>query len=271
MKKEFYEFKQASFQEREKERNKISKMFVKKYGDPALFHAVDKKENFIKILNEGKIKLPKEHKQQKKFPYMENILKVDNSIFLSLGPVYYIDYGLKNSLIFDIELLKESEFYKRPLPFKCYRKIVDYWYENDKAYLNNVMRSSEKLNNIIGYYIDQVESNAKVRPLRYWQAEKEFYDAIMKYPKKDKLIKMAKKMQESLLIKWPYSKRTARQKYLRNDCPEIIYPKNINLLERPSFLGFFIAGKIPREIKDILKKKYKGKILFDGRSIEVIE
>jgi len=197
-------------------------------------------------------------------------LGIDNSIFLSLGFVYYVDYKLKYNLIFDIDLLREADFYKRPLPFKCYRKIVDYWYKEDKKYLNKVMKSSKKVGEIIGYYIEQVKSGAKVRPLRYWEAEKEFYEAIMRYPKRNKLIRKAKEMKKELLLKWPYSKRNARMKYLKNDCPEIIYHKSINLLEHPAFLGFFIEGKISKQMRAILEKKYKGKILFDGKKMEVM-
>jgi len=38
-----------------------------------------------------------------------------------------------------------------------------------------------------------------------------------------------------------------------------------------SFLGFYILGSVPKDILTILKKKFKGKIIFDGKRIEVIE
>ena len=93
----------------------------------------------------------------------------------------------------------------------------------------------------------------------------------MEYPKKNKLIRKSKEMQKELLLKWPYSKRSSRQRYLKNDCPEILCHKNIDLLKHPAFMGFFIEGKPSNEIKSILEKKYKGKILFDGEKIEVIK
>ena len=271
MKKQFYDIKQPSFKQRETERNRLSKIFVKKYKNPILVHAVDRKESFMKILQQGILKIPKKHDSPKKFLYMEKLLGIDNSIFLSLGFVYYVDYKIKYNLIFDIDLLKESDFYKRPLPFKCYRKIVDYWHAKNKDYLNKVISSSAKVKEVIEHYIEQVEAKAKVRPLRYWEIEKELFDLVMKYPKKNKLKKMSKEMQNELLLKWPYSKRNVRQKYLKNDCPEILYHKNIDLLKHPAFKGFFIEGKIPKQMKEVLEKKYKGRILFDGKRIEVIK
>jgi hypothetical protein len=270
-KKKFYNVKQPSFEQREKERNRISEIFVREYGEPVLAHAVDRKESFVKILKQGELKIPKDHNSPKKFLYMERLLGIENSIFLSLGFVYFIDYQLKYNLIFNLDLLKNSDFYKRPLPFKCYRKIIDDWYKKDRKYLNRIMKSSKKMREIIGSYIKLVESNTKVRPLRYWEYEKGFYEAIMKYPKKNKLIRKAKRMQKELLVGWPYSKRSSKKRYLKNDSPEILYHKSIGLLEHPSFMGFFIAGKISKDVQAILKKKYKGKILFDGKKIEVIE
>ena len=83
--KKFYDIKQPSFKQRETERNKLSKIFVKKYGNPILAHAVDNEESFMKILKQGMLKIPKEHTSPKKFLYMERLLGIDNSIFLSLA------------------------------------------------------------------------------------------------------------------------------------------------------------------------------------------
>ncbi len=66
------------------------------------------------------------------------------------------------------------------------------------------------------------------------------------------------------------SKRNARNIWKTELAPELLGKKENDLLKNPHFLGFFIGGKIPNDIKRILLKKYSDKILFDGKKIKKV-
>jgi len=270
--KNFYDGgKLKTFESKASTKNNLFTPFIKKFGKPPIIHGVDKRDNFLKILQEGIIKLPREHREPKKCLYMENFLGIDNSIFLSLGFDYFIEYDFKFNLIFDLELLKETAYYKRPLPFICYRKIVNYWYDNDKSYLEKFANHNKKCRAVVDHYISQKISDSDVLVFEFWKVEKEVFDFIMKYKKKNVLLKLAKESVKELEIAYPKSKRDAKEVYLLHKCPEILSHKNIDLIKSPYFLGFHIDGKITKKMESLLKEKYSGKIIFDGKKIEVIK
>ena len=89
----------------------ITKPLIERYGHPVVVHAVKDKNIFVKILEDGKIGLPRNHGNQKKTPLMEKILGVDNSVFLSVGFDYWVNYNFKFNFLFDWGILKESDYY----------------------------------------------------------------------------------------------------------------------------------------------------------------
>jgi hypothetical protein len=248
----------------------VMKPLLKKYGHPVIVHAVEDKTKFLKILESGKIKLPKDHGVQKKAPLMEKILGVDNSIFLSVGFDYWVNYNFKFNLIFDWGILKESDYYWRPLPFKCYTAIVDWWYDNDLDYLYRLRDFNKVSKKVAERYLLGNETGNPLMFFEYWKMEEIVFDFVIKYPRKKKLVNIAKKMMGDLRRTYPYSKILVERDWNSNRCPEIIHHKEIDLSGSPCFLGFFIEGNVPRWLGKILKSKYKGKIIFDGERIEVL-
>ena len=245
----------------------LMKPFLKKYGHPILVHAVESKNAFEEILREGKISLPDEHGKQKKSPLMEKFLGIDNSIFLSMGFDYWTNYGFRYNFIFDWSILGESDYYSRPLPYKCYVDIVDYWYEHDRDYLDKLGDYNSECRKVVDKYIETRHSPVRKNFFQFWKIEDVAFKFILDYPQKNKLFKIARKRMKALKRKYPYSKIVAKRDWPTNRFPEILHLKEIDLMGSPYFLGFFIEGNIPKSLEKILKEKYKGKIIFDGRKI----
>lgn len=243
---------------------KVRKMkpFIRKYGHPIIVHAVEDKETFLKILGEGKIKLPKKHNKRKKSPLMEKFLGVDNSIFLSIGFDYWVNYNFKFNFIFDWGILKESDYYWRPLPFKCYTDIAKWWYKNDRTYLEKLGNKNKLCREVVDKFVWSLTSDSYKNFFEFWKIEEIVFDFILKHPKKATLFKIAKKRMNKLKRTYPYSKVLSKRDWNSNRCPEIIHPKGIDLMKSPYFLGFFIDGKIPANVKKILEERYGDKIIY---------
>lgn len=254
-----------------KERVRLMKPLIKKYGHPVLVHAVHNKDTFEKVLGNGKISLPKKHGGEKKSSLMESFLGIDNSIFLSLGFDYWANYGFRYNLIFDWGILKESDYYAKPLPYGCYVDIADYWRVNDSEYLQKLRNYNAECEKVVDKYIETVGSKVKKNYFQFWKIEEEAFSFIMKYPEKKKLFNIARKRMKKLKRSYPYSKTIAKRDWPTRMFPEIIHHKEIGLLKSPYFLGFFIEGKIPKKIEKVLRENYKGKIIFDGKKIGVLE
>ena len=249
------------------QRKKLIKPFIKKYKQPVLVHSVNNKEVFKKILEERKLKIPKKHRSPKKCPYMEKFLGIDNAIYYSLGFVYYAAYGWKYNLIFDLNSLRELLYYRSAVMYRCYKVVVDYWYKNDKEYLEKLANKNKLTRKVVDrYYYEEYNGKARVI-FDFWKIEKETFEHIRRYKDKKKLIKLIRKNEQELIRKYPYSKIDARKAITSVRTQEIIGKKDNNLLNNPHFLGFYIDGKIPKDILKILLKKYPDKIIFDGKEI----
>jgi len=252
---------------------KMLKPFVKKYGHPVLVHALNDSHSFMSILKSGEIRLPKNHNNKKKSPYMEKLLNTDNSIFFSIGFLYWAQYGYNYNFIFDWGILKDSKYYYRPLALRCYTKIVNWLYENDRKYFNKIGLLSEKCQKTIDHFI-YCKEDPQSTPLffKFWETEEKIlFNFIMKHPRKVLFLKFIKKIERKTIRSYPYSKRLIKNKWDKDIFPEINYYKDIDLMSSPYFLGFFIDGKISKVAKKILREKYKGKIIFDGKKIRVIK
>jgi hypothetical protein len=261
---------QLTIKERFKIRTKLLKPFIKKYGSPVIVHSTDKKSIFKKILNEGELKLPKMHCSLKKCPYMERFLGIDNAIYYSLGFVYKTAYDWKYSLIFDLGYLKELLYYRNSVIYQCYKSVVNYWYKYDKEYLEKLANKNKTTRAVVNKYYNE-EYNGKTKTLfDFWKIEKETFEHINRYKNKKKLIKIIKDTEKKFVRKYPFSKTDSKKAILNDRVPEVIGKKKNILLKNPYFLGFYIDGKIPKDIKVILNKKYHNKIIFDGRKIKII-
>ncbi len=258
----------SSIKQRFIERRKLLKPFIKKYGKPILVHAIDKKSIFKKILKEGELKLPSKHNSSRKTPYMEKFFKSDNGIYYSLGFVYSTAYGWKYNLLFDINYLKELDYYSNHLAYRCYKKIAQYWYEEDKDYLEKLADTNKVCRTVVNKFYNKKYQGKKRVLFDFWKIEKILYYFVENYPKRKEIIKIIKETKKKFEKKYPDSIEDAKRAYLTERSPEIIGLKKNNLLKNKYFLGFYIEGKIPSKIKRILKEKYSNKIIFDGNKIE---
>ncbi|MFA4960293.1 MAG: hypothetical protein WC548_01385 [Candidatus Pacearchaeota archaeon] len=252
------------------ERVKIMNPFIKKYGHPILVHAVEDIRTFEKIIYEGKIRLPKDHRKRKKNPLMEKFLGVDNSIFLSVGFDYWAHYNFKFNFIFDIGILKKSDYYARPLPLKCYTDIAIWLYENDKETLNKLKNKNKTCKEVVDKFIWSLNSDSYKTFIEFWKIEEDIYEIIINHSKKKKLFEIARERMLKLKRGYPYTKILAGKDWKTYHHPEIIHFKEIDLLKSPYFLGFFIEDKIYRKLEKVLREKYSGKIIFDGKKIKVL-
>lgn len=239
----------ASIKQRFVDRKKLLKPFVDLYGAPVLVHAVDKKVVFKQILEEGKLKLPKGHSSSKKTPYMERFLGIDNGIYYSLGFVYLTAYGWKYNLIFDLKYLKECKYYKESVNYQCYKAVVDYWYTKDRDYLEKLANKNKQTREVVDKYYNEEYNGKKV--FDFWKIEKYVFDFIKNYPHNEELRRIINKTEQKFLKKFPSSLQDAKKAYLTERTPEIIGLKENNLAKY--FLGLYIQGEIPRDIKPHLK------------------
>lgn len=262
--------KDKPIEERFQARRKLMTPFIKKYGTPVIVHSTYSLKIFQKILNEGKLKLPKNHSSSKMTPYMERLLGIDNTIYYSLGFVYATAYDFRFNFIFNLSLLKECNYYENSIGYKCYQQIAKYWFSHDLTYLMKLRNYNKKTKEVIDKFLNEPYRGRKRSLLDFWKIEKILFNFILKYPRKDKLIKIVKNVEKELKVKYPYSTRKAREDYKRDKAIEVLGLKDNNLLKNPSFLGFYIMGTIPGTIMRKLKKDYPDKILFDGKKIMLI-
>jgi hypothetical protein len=252
------------------DRRKLLKPFLKKYGKPVLVHAIHDKKVFKKILKQGKLKLPNKHNSSKKTPFMEKILGINNGIYFSLGFVYLTAYSWKYNLLFDINYLKELIYYKSAVNYRCYKAVIDYWCDYDRDHLEKLANKNKKCRAVVDRYYNEEYNGRKRIIFDFWKIEKDVFEHIQEYKNKKKLIKIIQKNQGELKIKYPYSKRDSMKSINTELTPEIIELKEVNLLTNKYFLGFHIEGKIPKDLMNVIKKKYPGKIIFDGKKISKV-
>lgn len=252
------------------ERKKLLKPLVKEYGSPVLVHAVDKKSVFKKILEKGELSLPSGHNSIRKTPYMEKLLKTDNGLYYSLGFVYSTAYGWKYNLIFDLNYLKELKYYSNHLAYRIYKKIAQYWFNEDKNYLEKLANKNKTCREVVDKFYNEKYQGKKRVLFDFWKIENVLFDFVDKYQKKKEIIRIIKETKNKFEKKYPGSVKDAKESYLTEKSPEIIGLKKNNLLTNKHFLGFYIEGNMPKDIKNILNKKYEGKIIFDGKKIKEI-
>lgn len=262
--------KEASIEERLACRRRLMRPFLRQYGSPVIVHAVHSKDVFKKILAQGTIKLPRGHKTGKKCPHLEKVLGLHNTVFYSLGFVYYAGHGFRYNLLFDAGVLKDCEYYRKSVVYQCYKAIANYWYEQDRPYLEALARVSPACDQVVRNYLRQ-KHNGKARVLfDFWKIEDALFRHLLRYKKKAKVLGIVSDEKERLRLRYPASARHAKKVCLSDVAPEVISRKQNNLRANPHFIGFFIGGKIPRDVRAILERKYPTKMLYDGKRFRLV-
>jgi len=268
--KKFKNGDKISIKKRFEEMQELQKPFIEKYHKPVLVHATPNTQLFKKILKEGKLKVPNIKNISIGHSYIERMLGIYPCIFLSLGFAYASSYNFKYSFIFDLDYLNETDYYKNSISYQAYKAVVQYWDKNNPEYLEKLASKNKMCREVIDKFYN-IEYLGKKRVLfDFWKCEKETFDLINEYPKKKELLKLINKIVNEKYAKFPKSKRIAMKDCFDDAVPEIIVKHDISLLKDKLFLGFYIRGNIPKDIKSILLKKYGDKILFVGKKITSI-
>lgn len=266
-----FNLKNKSIRELIEERKALSKKFIDLYGDSVLIHATHDKKTFLKILKDGKLKIPANHNSEKKVPYMERFINIDNCIYFSLGFNYATDFNFRYNFLFSLECLKECVYFNGSLTANCYKDIMKFWDENDKKYVEKLRKYSPLAKEVVEeYYTREIDGKKKV-VFRFYKIEDVLFKFIEDYPQKKKLLKIIEKKRKEYEILYPKSLKFARDAYLSDGAPEALCFKDLNLVNNKYFAGFYIKGSIPADVKKIIKNKFKDKILFDGKKIKVID
>jgi hypothetical protein len=258
-----------SIKKRIRKLRKLLQPFLNEYGEPILVHATPSDKLFKKIIVEGKLKVPK-GEINKKHLYIEKLLRLYPSIFFSLGFQYFGSYNFKYNLIFDLNLLRKSKYYRKSIGFQCYRSAFRYWEENNPEYIDKLKNKNKICKEVINKYYHQKLNGKKKTIFEFWKIETELIELIRQYPKRNELIKIFKKILKEKYLSYPNSVNAAVEDCKKEYAPEIIVKRDVPLSKNKDFLGFFISGKIPTNVKNILIKNYADKILFDGKRIRKV-
>jgi hypothetical protein len=253
-----------------KENIRLNKNFkMKGKTIPVITHAVNSKDIFLKILKEGKIDLPSKTKTRKITPIMEKYLGIEDCIYLSGGFTYNGDmHQWPYSFIFKKEIVSEKsiETYKAFLVSQGWLRFLRKLRDEDKEYLLKLRKTRPKLR-------DLIDSLLEDKSFDWPSVETELGDALGKWSKKEEYLNFIRKFMKLKKLSNSYSPKYIAKDYLLDHNTkkiEIISRKPIELKNK-YLLGFYIRGKVSKEINDYLSKNFKGKIIFDGKKIAVIK
>lgn len=259
-----------NFDKRFEERERLITPFVKLLGGPVIVHSVKETRKFNTILVQGKLKIPSKHNSPVKCPYMAGFLKIHDVVYYSLGFVYATAYDFSYSFIFDDKFVKELKYYTNAVSGACYRAVVNYWYDNDRDYLERLAGQSPECRAVVDKYYAGPPGGKPRSQFDFWRIEETLFDFVMNYAHKEKLLQIIRAKEKDLLLKYPKSLKHARAHYATQVVPELISQHSVDLLKNPHFKGVYINGKIPKSTRTILEKKYAGKLIFDGKKITTI-
>ena len=271
MRTKFKKGDKISIKKRFEEMQLLLKPFIKKYHQPVLVHATPSSVLFKKILDEGKLRIPNIENAELEHSFIEKMLKIYPCIFFSLGFAYASAYDFKYSLIFDLEYIKNSDYYRNSISYQAYKAIVQYWDKNSPEYLEKLAKKSKICRKVDDKFYNDEYRGKKHVLFDFWKAEKETFELIQEYSKKTELLKIVKEIINNKYVPYPASKKIALVDCFNDVVPEIVVKKDISLLENKYLLGFYIRGKIPHGIKSLLIREYPNKILFDGKKIISID
>jgi hypothetical protein len=270
MKNKFKKGDKISIKKRFEEMRKLQEPFIEKYHRPILVHATPNNKLFKKILIEGKLRVPKINDVEIEHSYIEKMLGIYPCIFLSLGFVYASSYDFRYSFIFDLDYLENTEYYKNSISYQAYKAVIQYWDKHNPEYLEKLANKNKICRKVIDKFYNEEYQGKKRILFDFWKVEKETFELIQQYPKKRELLKIIKEIANKKYAPYPISRKVAIKDCFEDSAPEIIVKKDINLLNDKYFLGFYIRGKVPRDIKKLLINRYSDKILYDGRKLKRI-
>ena len=240
---------------------KVSLKFKEIEGFLPIVHAVHDKSVFDKILTSKSILLPNEHNFSSRVPFIEKDLGYNNSIFFSAGFGYSVDYGFSYGFIFDSKILKELAYYKHPLAWQCYKKIIDYLYDNDKKSLKILENTNEVTKEVFDKYYHKKGPRGNTREFfDFWRIEEILFKYILEYKSNKKLFKIAKYMKRLHYRKYPLSSKMLIKDYKDHNA-EIISNKNISLNNK-YLKGIYIPKDDLKLRNKILKMYPKIKIYY---------
>lgn len=241
----------------------------RKFSSPVITHAVLDKKIFLKIIKESKIKIPSETKQIRENKFLESFFKIKDCVYFSAGWEYNSTYHhWPFAFIFKANILKEKEFetFKTFIISQGWMNVLRYWKDYDLDYLRSLSEYSQNAKK-------QVKIFLKRDACSYWVFENELSIFLDSYKDKKKIFNVLKKFKESNVVKNSNASSYVKQHFFDEDSKrrmEIVSHKRVSL-DSKNFLGFYIRGQIPKDIKAILQNEYKGKILFNGKEIKVIK
>ena len=244
--------------------------FIERYKVPVLVHAIDSEDVFRTIIKEEGLLLPKDHASEKKTPYMEKLLGIDNGIYLSLGFVFLTSYGWRFNLIFDLSALKDCIYYGEPIIYRCYKAIIDHWDEHDQAHLDELTHKDPTCKEVIDSYLAQKRAVGEDAQFAFWKIEKELFDHMNSYSKKIEMVNIIRKTEQEHRLTYPSSYEDAQRAWEEQRTPEIISLQGMSLADNQHFIGFHIQGEIPTGISKELQRHYPDKIIFDGEKIQTV-
>ena len=249
-------------------KTKLLKPLWDRFNGPVIVHAVHDKDVFKKILAEGVIKTPSED-VDKKSHYMEKMMGLDKGIFFSVGFVYNVSYHWKYSLIFRKEILKEKIYFKNSVGYQSYKRIFEYWDANDHT-LKEIERINDSCKEVVHRYYNEEYNGETKKIVMFWKIENILYEKIMNHPKKEELFNIIETVKQEIQLNYEDAVKDADTLLYDDRVPEIISFKDVDLINNDDFLGFYIEGEIPKDLLNILKEKYEGKIIYDGERVEII-
>ncbi len=137
--------------------------------------------------------------------------------------------------------------------------MINYWNEKDQEYLNKIKNKSKKIKHVI-------EDFLSIGRFSFWEIEKELFDALIKYPKKEKLVKLIQSYGNFKKVKL---KKHFCKKNFNHPRAEITSHEPIKI-DSPLFIGFYVQSGKEKEFLSILNKiKLKNVdinnlLIFDG-------
>lgn len=245
---------------------KESIRLARKFPKKVVTHAVKDKKTFIRIFEDGQIRLPSQIQRVRKMtPYMEKVLGIENSIYLGLGFVYNSSHhNWPFAFIFDKNILQHSHIttYNAFLISNGWLRFLRKIKHEDPQALLKIRNKNERTR----YEIDRL---LKTDRCNWFHIEKELREVFDAYPYRKEHIEYIKSFQKSRTLKNTYAPRYLCIEYYLNPNFkkfEAVSKKPISLKDK-NFIGVYIHASQKDAIEEA--KKYLGKeeVIFTGKEI----
>ena len=247
-----------SIKKRFEEMQKLQEPFIKKYSKPVLIHATPDNKLFKRILKEGKLRVPNIKDIKIEHSYIERMLGIYPCIFLSLGFAYASSYDFKYSFIFDLGYLKKTVYYRNSISYQAYKSVAQYLSKHNPEQLEKLANKNKMCRKVVDKFYNEEYQGKKRVLFDFWKIEKEAFELIEEYPKKKELLRIIKEVANKKYVPYPASRRIAMKDCFEDAVPEIIVKEDISLFDNENFLGFYIRGEVPKDIKSLVHDMMDG-------------